>query len=67
MDASGGIPGLGMEPGDAIDKPVLKKKVPYAKPIPKNFEKAWESGAQPSMIKPGQGEAAGAQGKTLIT
>ena len=25
----------------------LKKKVPYAKPVPKMFEAAWESGVQP--------------------
>ena len=50
-DSGGAIPGFGVDPADlAVDKPVPKKKVPYAKPIPKNFEQAWESGAQPNML-----------------
>ncbi len=53
------IPGLdfGSDQSQLTDKPVPRKKVPYAKPIPRSFEQAWESGAQPAVI---QGEEHGA-------
>ena len=43
------IPGLDIEDDlDHMKKDIPRKKVPFAKPVPKNFEQAWESGAQPS-------------------
>ena len=50
MDTSvlgGGIPGLDDDDSKSTAGDILKKKVPYAKPVPKMFEAAWESGVQP--------------------
>ena len=43
----GGIPGLDDDDSKSTAGDILKKKVPYAKPVPKIFEAAWESGVQP--------------------
>ena len=54
MDTSGlggGIPGLDDDDSKSTAGDILKKKVPYAKPVPKMFEAAWESGVQPGPFE----------------
>ena len=48
------IPGLDFSDNKGEDGPALQtKKVPYAKPVPKQFEKAWETGVQPPTLVQG--------------
>ncbi len=46
------IPGLDEDDVRSLAGDVHRKKVPYAKPVPRMFEAAWESGVQPD-VKPG--------------
>ena len=46
------IPGLDFSSSNtsANDRLVTRKKIPYSKPIPKQFEMAWEEGKQPALL-----------------
>lgn len=37
----GVIPGLDLDTSHIIDRPIIKEKKPYSKPIPKNFQAQW--------------------------
>jgi hypothetical protein len=52
--ASPTIPGLDFEPPKLDEKMLYRKKIPYAKPVPRDFEQAWSGNAQPPAFRPGK-------------